>query len=60
METDVAIGSAFLMGVFGLGTTVSLFIIKQIADIRKELVKLCERMAREETKSHIYHGKEPI
>ena len=38
-------------------STIGLFFTKQILEMRKEIAKLCERMAREETKSAIYHHK---
>jgi|SaaInlV_130m_DNA_3_1039695.scaffolds.fasta_scaffold192003_2 hypothetical protein len=33
----------------------NLFIMKQITDIKKTMANICERLAREETKSQIYH-----
>lgn len=51
-----------VLGITAIGvpviSTVGLFFTKQILEIRKEIAKLCERMAREETKSDIYHKKD--
>lgn len=33
----------------------NLFMMKQITDIKKTMANICERLAREETKSQIYH-----
>ena len=33
----------------------NLFVMKQITDIKKTMASICERLAREETKSKIYH-----
>ena len=70
------IGSAFLMGLLGIGSTFALFVLKrigelptkeevsfiriQMAEIKKELAKLCERIGKEEVKSNIYHEKHEL
>ncbi len=50
-----------VLGITAIGvpviSTIGLFFTKQILEMRKEIAKLCERMAREETKSAIYHHK---
>lgn len=55
METTELMGISFVLGILSIGASVSIFITKQINDIKKEIAKLCERMAREETKSQVYH-----
>lgn len=55
-ENNFIIGMTFVVGILGIGMTFSIFIMKQIADIKKAIAKLCERIAKEETKSDIYHS----
>jgi hypothetical protein len=49
-----------ILGILAIVTSiiipVNLFLMKQITDIKKSLSSLCERIAKEETKSDIYHG----
>ena len=53
---DLILASIGLMTPVFLGFT--LFIMKQLTDLKKELAKICERMTREETKSDIYHSSD--
>ena len=55
MDSTELMGISFVLGILSIGASVSIFIIKQINDIKKEIAKLCERIAREETKSQVYH-----
>ncbi len=51
-----------VLGITAIGvpviSAIGLFFTKQMTDMKKEIAKLCERMAREETKSDIYHRKD--
>ena len=50
----------YITALFGFGITIlstfGIFMLKSLDTIRNRLNDLCERMAREETKSHFYHG----
>ena len=75
-EGNFIIGMSFIIGILGIGVSFAIFVLKkmmdipsqqeisfirdQLAEIKKELARLCERMGKEETKSHIYHEKHEL
>lgn len=42
--------------VIGFFAPTQLFFMSQIAELKKTIANLCERMRSEETKTEIYHG----
>jgi thiamine phosphate synthase YjbQ (UPF0047 family) len=53
-EINIILG---ILGIFSpIMTAGLLFLMKQMTEIKRDMAKLCERMAKEETKSDIYHG----
>lgn len=52
---EYEIGMTFVLGILGIGATFGGMFLKFIYDLKKEIAKLCERIAHLETKSEIYH-----
>jgi len=47
--------AGFMMPVLG---GILLFLMKQISELKKSIASLCERIAKEETRSKIFHPKD--
>ena len=54
-DGNFVIGMTFVTGILGIGTTFAIFVLKRIGQLSERISNLCERVAREETKSNIYH-----
>lgn len=51
------IGMTFVLGILGIGATFGGIFLKMVYDTKREIAKLCERLATVETKVDIYHNE---
>lgn len=49
--SEYEIGMTFVLGILGIGATFGGMFLKFVYDLKKEIAKLCERIAHLETKS---------